>query len=154
MQATRRNLTSTHYLRLAEKISLEIGKAHVLCLLELVWRLQFLRQHLAFRGAKSPQHAHPLFERRGQYIDLDQIRVFAEDSSRVIRSEIIERDQVPRLFQTLASRYHPVFRFHRFENLDHGLGRRQQGYQVFKQDIAGAVHKRACVVAKRAHAQH
>ena len=54
----------------------------------------------------------------------------------------------PALFQALAGGHDQVIGFDAFQNLDHGLARRQQGHIVLQQHVAGAVDEGAPAVAE------
>ena len=68
--------------------------------------------------------------------------------SRIVHRKVIERDHVSGFFQALAGRHHQVVGFDGFQNLNHGLARRQQGYVVLQQHVAGAVDEGTAAIAQ------
>ena len=61
--------------------------------------------------------------------------------------EVVEGDEIPSRFQTLAGGDDAVFRLDRLQNLGHGLAGGQQSDQISKQDLAGAIHEGEVVIA-------
>ncbi len=110
---------------------------------------EFFGQHLAFRRCEAAHHARPFFGPGGADVDFDDVGKLAEREARIVGCEVVEGDHIARRFQALAGGDDAVFGLHRFQNLGHGLVWGQQGEQIFKQDLAGAIHEGAAVIANR-----
>ena len=149
MQAAGGNFAADDDFGPAEKISLEICEAHVTGLMKLVGRFEFFGQHLGLRGPKPAHHAGPLLWPGCPEVDFYDVGKLAKRYARIVGCEVIEGDEIASRFQPLAGSDDAVFGLNRFQNLGHGLAGRQQRNQVFEQDLTGAIHEGALVVAKR-----
>ena len=152
MQAAGRNFAAHDDFGTAEKVSLEVGEAHITGLLELVRCFQLFGQHFALRGFEPMHQASPFLGPCRPNIDFNDVGKLAKRGARVIRGEVIERDEVAKRLQPLAGRDDTGFRLNRLQNLGHGLGGREQGNQVLEKDLPGAIHEGKAVIAKRVDA--
>src|SRR5216684_2741086 len=149
MQAAGGNFAADDDFGPAEKISLEIHEAHVTGLMKLMGRFELFSQHLALRGPKPAHHARPLLRPSRAEVNFYDVGKLAKRYARIVGGEVIEGDEIASPFQPLAGSDDAVFGLNRLQNLGHGLARRQQGNQVFEQDLTSAIHKGALVIAKR-----
>ena len=133
----------------AEKISLEIDKSHVAGLMKLAGRFEFFRQHLAFRRPKPAHHASPFLRPGCPNVDFDDVGKLDQGQARIVGREVVEGDEVAKRLEPLAGSDDAVFRLNRFQNFRHVLVRGQQRNQILEQDLTGAVHKGAALIAKR-----
>lgn len=143
------NLAADDQFGTAEKISLEIGESHVPGQIELVGRFKFFCQHLALCGAKAAQHARAFFQPGCPNVYFYEVRKIAERCARIVRREVIERDEVVGFFEALAGGDNAIVGFNGLKDLDHRLVWGKQGDEVFERDVLSAIHEGAIVVAKR-----
>ena len=147
------NFASDDDFRLAEEIALEVSKPSLTGFMKFVLVLNFFREHPAFWRAKAVHHGDTFFDAGGAEVDFDNVGEAAEREARIVRSEVVQSDHVAGFFEAFAGGDDAVFRLYGFKNLDHGVGGRQEGNEILEQNFAGAIHKGAAVVAKRAHAK-
>jgi len=117
--------------------------------MKLVGRFEFFSQHLALRGPKPAHHARPFLRPGCAKVYFYDVGKLAKRNARIVGGEVIEGDEIASRFQPLAGGDDAVFGLNRFQNLGHGLAGRQQRNQVFEQDLTGAIHEGALVIAKR-----
>ena len=95
----------------------------------------------------------PLFGPGRPDVNFDDVGQIAKRYAWIVGNEVIEGEQIARLFQPLAGRHHAVFGFDGLQNLDHGLIGWQQGHQVFEQDFPGAIYEGVAPVAERVQSE-
>jgi hypothetical protein len=89
------------------------------CLAEFFLGLDFFGQHAAMRGSKAPDEVYALRARGGAQVDFDDVRDGRERFAPIVRGEVVERDQVPRVLQPPAGGDDDIIDFDAFKNLDH-----------------------------------
>jgi hypothetical protein len=142
------NFASNDEFGAAKEISLEIGKPHVAGLVKFVGSFEFFGQHLALLS-KAAHHASPFLGPGCADVNFNEVGKLAKRYAGIVGCEVIEGNEIDCRFQPLAGGNDAVFGLNRLQNLGHGLAWRQQGEQVLKQDLTGAVHEGAAVIANR-----
>src|SRR5208282_2344687 len=148
VQAVGGNFAADDEFGAAKEISLKVDEPHVAGLIKLVWGFEFFGQHLALRP-KAAHHASPFLGAGGADIDFKDVGKLAKRDARIVGCKVIEGDEIASRFQALAGGDDTVFGLNRLQNLGHGLAGGKQGEQVSEQDLAGAVHEGAAVIANR-----